>query len=63
MHANSWAPGLGGGKNEEDGDGKGEDDGGLSITRDKRGGSGLPIRLLVVVVVESKTEAMDRNGE
>ena len=37
--ANSWAPGLGGGKNEEDGEGKGEDDGGLSITRDKRGGS------------------------
>jgi hypothetical protein len=34
--ANSCAPGRGGGKNDELGDGKGEEESGLSITRERR---------------------------
>jgi hypothetical protein len=35
--ANSCAPGMGGGMNDEDGDGKGEELGGVSISRERRG--------------------------
>jgi hypothetical protein len=35
--ANSCAPGIGGGMNDEDGDGKGEELGGVSISRERRG--------------------------
>jgi hypothetical protein len=35
--ANSCAPGIGGGRNEEDGDGNGDELGGVSIWRERRG--------------------------
>lgn len=38
LFANSCAPGMGGGRNEEDGDGNGDDDGGESRESDSCGG-------------------------
>ena len=35
--ANSCAPGIGGGRNEDEGEGKGDEEGGVSTWRDKRG--------------------------
>lgn len=37
LTANSCAPGIGGGRNEEDGDGNGDDDGRVSSERDRGG--------------------------
>jgi hypothetical protein len=34
LTANSWAPGIGGGRKDEDGDGNGEHEGGASTQRD-----------------------------
>lgn len=34
LTANSWAPGIGGGRKDDDGEGKGEDEGGASTQRD-----------------------------